>query len=125
VGLVFEAWRRLVVTRIALSVLPWRTASKLLAASGRRRSYSSTDRLTWAIQSASRFVPRATCLAKAIALQALLARRGRVAILHLGVKTTRTAGFEAHAWLELDGQIILGEGAQQGFATLLSHRADR
>lgn len=123
--LAFEAWRRLMVTRIALSMLPWRLASRFLATAVASGQTTPTDRLTWAIHAASRFVPRPTCLTKALALQTLLARRGRLAILHLGVKTTRTAGLEAHAWLELNGNVILGEGRRAGFAPLLSRQADR
>ena len=123
--LVFEAWRRLVLARAALTLLSWRAASRLLAAAPHGRSTTSPDRLTCAVHAASRLVPHSTCLVKALALQALLARRGCVGILHVGVKTTQVAGFEAHAWLELDGEIIIGEGARQGFAPLLSHPPDR
>jgi hypothetical protein len=123
--LAFEAWRRLALTRAALTVLPWRAASRLLATPTRGRSSTPHDRLTRAVHGASRFVPHTTCLVKALALQTLLARRGRIGILHLGVKTTRAAGFEAHAWLEVDGEIIIGEGERHGFAPLLSHPADR
>jgi transglutaminase superfamily protein len=124
-ALLFEAWRRLLLARAALTLLPWRAASRLLTASPHGRSTTSPERLTRAVHAASRFVPRSTCLVKALALQALLARRGGVGILHVGVKTTQVAGFEAHAWLELDGEIVIGEGARHGFAPLLSHRADR
>jgi Transglutaminase-like superfamily len=124
-ALAFEAWRRLAFTRAALTLLSWRAASRLLATSPRGRSTTPHQRFTRAVHRAARFVPHPTCLVKALAVQTLLARRGRIGILRLGVKTTRAAGFEAHAWLEVDGEIVIGEGERHGFAPLLSHQADR
>jgi hypothetical protein len=63
--------------------------------------------VAWAVAVASRFVPKATCLVQALAGQALLARRGHAARLHIGVSKPE-GRFEAHAWLEDEGRPILG-----------------
>lgn len=47
----------------------------------------------------------ATCLARSLALSAILARRGIDSQLVIGVKTD--AGFAAHAWVERDGWPLL------------------
>lgn len=61
-----------------------------------------------AVMSASRFVPRATCLSQALAAWVLLGRNGFVCRLCIGVAKD-SAGARAHAWLE-DGQgtILIG-----------------
>lgn len=53
---------------------------------------------------------KATCLPRAIALLWMLRRRGYQSVrLHLGVASSPEAGFEAHAWLTVDGTIVIGE----------------
>ncbi len=50
------------------------------------------------------FVP--TCLVRALALEDLARREGAVAALvRVGVRRDQN-GFEAHAWLEIDGRIV-------------------
>lgn len=66
------------------------------------------QRLAWSVRRTSRIVPMATCLTRALALQAILARRGVPVELVLGVSRSASKEFLAHAWLEMDGQIIIG-----------------
>jgi hypothetical protein len=76
------------------------------------------DRLMWAIRQASRCVPAATCLTQALAAQVMLGREGCPTQLRLGV--TREAGeFQAHAWVECGGRVIIGDhGSLAKFTTL-------
>jgi hypothetical protein len=64
--------------------------------------------IVWAIESASRRIPRATCLTQAIAGKLLLRWFGYEAKLCLGVAPTAGGGLRAHAWLEREGLPILG-----------------
>lgn len=48
--------------------------------------------------------PRPKCLARSLVLEAMLLRAGLPAILHLGARRAPT--FEAHAWVELDGETL-------------------
>lgn len=48
---------------------------------------------------------RANCLKRSLALWWLLRRRGIDSELRIGVRKSET-GFEAHAWIEYDGQVI-------------------
>lgn len=70
----------------------------------------TVNRIVWAVMTASRAIPGATCLTQAIATQTMLARRGEAARVHIGVaKNADKAGkFEAHAWVEHTGQTIIG-----------------
>lgn len=68
----------------------------------------TVDRLVWAVDVASRTVPvETTCLPRALTGGALLARYGYASTLRIGVR--REGGeFAAHAWVERDGRVVLG-----------------
>lgn len=78
------------------------------------------DRIGWAIGSAARFVPSATCLPRALAAEAILRRRGHPADLRLGV-TRDEGGVQAHAWVESYGRVVVGDGDLERFAPLVRH----
>ena len=61
-----------------------------------------------AVKSASRYVPRATCLTQALVAERMLARRGRCSTLRIGVARDASGAFEAHAWLEHGDRVIIG-----------------
>jgi Transglutaminase-like superfamily len=75
------------------------------------------DRIGWAVRSAARFVPGATCLPQALAAEAILRRRGHPADVRLGVKRGDD-GVEAHAWVESYGRVIVGDGDLDRFEPL-------
>lgn len=93
--------------RLALWLLPWQ---RMLTAAQPPRGMApprfSVDRLEWAIQSASRAVPHATCLTQALALHHLLRREGYAGTVQIGV--SQAGGrFAAHAWVECNGVPLL------------------
>ena len=61
------------------------------------------------LASACRFVPFSTCLSRAIAGNRLLRSYGVWPTLHIGVAKENEGELEAHAWLSLEGNIILGD----------------
>ncbi len=65
-------------------------------------------RITWAIQVMSRFTPQSTCLVRALAGQILLSQYGYDSHIKIGVSRNK-GEFEAHAWLEHDVGVVLGE----------------
>ena len=71
------------------------------------------------VRSAAARAGRATCLTRALVLKRLLLRRGVETELVIGAK--RGAGvFEAHAWLCLGDEILLGGERHSEFAPLWS-----
>jgi hypothetical protein len=102
--------------RLALWFLPFRTVRKLARRFAATRSLhdspsaSSLEKRIAAVQLAARFVPAATCLTQAIAAQILLARAGHTPALRIGV-LTKSGHFKAHAWVECQGRIVIGEVA--------------
>ena len=115
-----RAWGLLWSARLGLWVLPFpairRWAGKKVP-SGPPTGLP-VERLAWSVSAASHLVPRATCLTQALAGQALLARHGHPARLHLGVARGEAGQFEAHAWLEAEGQVILGDRERARFTPL-------
>lgn len=71
-----------------------------------------------AVERAARFVPHASCLVQALALRRMLERRGAACDLRLGVARSRRGDFEAHAWIECGGKILIGAGPAPRFKPL-------
>jgi Transglutaminase-like superfamily len=111
--------------RIGLWLLPFRTLSRMLAkltaaAPGSRRGDPVTfDRVAWSVSRASRWVPAATCLTQALAALALLRRHGVPARLHIGVAKDRHARLLAHAWVESNGNVVVGGLGLERYTVLL------
>jgi hypothetical protein len=63
-----------------------------------------------AVRLASRYVPQATCLTQALTAQMLLNWAGIEAKTLIGVR--RNEKFEAHAWVECGGRVLVGGAAQ-------------
>lgn len=66
-------------------------------------------RVHWAIAQAQRVIPDATCLPQAVAAEALLVRGGRPVLLRIGVRKLPNGRILAHAWVECDRRIIVGD----------------
>ncbi len=105
--------------RIGLSVIRFPRFQALLSritASPRdkRTVAPTTAQLAREVRIASCYVPRATCLTQALAGQVFLAHYGYPTIVHVGVTKPEgeVKGFEAHAWLESDGKVVIGESEQ-------------
>ena len=65
------------------------------------------ERLAWAVQAASRPIPAASCFTQSLALQFLLSRSGHASSIRIGVAKDPESGFQAHAWVDCGGQILL------------------
>jgi len=108
-----RAFLIVVGVRIGLSLVPFPRFQALLArlrAQARVKSgvVPTTEQLARDIRVVSSYVPRATCLTQALAGQVLLQHFGHCAVVHVGV--TKDEGLiQAHAWLESDGKVVIGE----------------
>ncbi len=111
-----EAVLLLALIRLGLYVLPLRALQRALARAVKASTPSpGTDqsfprRVGWAVAVASRYVPRATCLAQALAVRLLLEREGYPAHLRVGLARDARRWWEGHAWVEHQGRIIIGGG---------------
>jgi len=122
-ALLLEALRTVVLVRAGLWLLPFRTLHGFV---GRRASSPATERplrhsvedIAWAVEAASRRVPRATCLTQALAGTLLLAAHGHAATLRVGVARSDDGEFRAHAWIESEGEAVLGDPRTDSFVPL-------
>jgi hypothetical protein len=111
---------------LGMRLLPFRTLRYLLTRAtyaprrSRQAAHLSAKRIGWAVETANYYTPGAsTCLAQALATQVLLARCGFPALLHLGVARGERDEFQAHAWVESDGKVVIG-GSELGRYTPLA-----
>ena len=99
------------IIRVMLWILPFsviqKIANRFTIVSGEFHSIP-LEKLTWAVAVMSRYVPNATCLTRALTAQILLAGQNYNSNLKIGVYKGN-GEFEAHAWLESDNKIVLGE----------------
>jgi transglutaminase superfamily protein len=108
--LLFAAGWWLVRCRVALWTLPYVRTRRLVDrwSAPRRRGAVAPGRVAWAVRTAARPIPGATCLTQALAAEIMLRRDGAAPVVRFGA--TRAEGdFEAHAWLELDGKALVGD----------------
>ena len=107
----------LCVTRLSLTIFPFRKTMYLVESQVKRRlgkhrgspAEISATRLSWLVSRAACLVPGSTCLVKALAGKIIFASQGLNPQLHIGVNMQEEHGLEAHAWLTLDGEVILGQ----------------
>jgi hypothetical protein len=104
--------------RLALVVLGWPVVRRFAARAARPVAGAATAPpapLQRAVERAGRHVPGATCLTQALALQILLGRRGRATDLRLGIAHGEGRRLEAHAWLEADGEVLVGAAGRERY----------
>jgi len=70
---------------------------------------SPVENIAQAVDGISRYMPGKTkCLARALTAKVLLHQQGYVPKLQIGVAKSDHGSLEAHAWIEYEGQIVIG-----------------
>ncbi len=102
--------RLLATARVTTWVLPFRVARRFLTRARARemRGGVTHEQVRWAVSRARAIVPMATCLPQALAAESLLMRDGHKPLMHIGVRKTPAGRLEAHAWVECEGKIVVG-----------------
>jgi hypothetical protein len=120
-----EAWLLLWSCRVALWCAPFPRvlgfARFCAERTSRRRGLASSQAVD-VIQRALPLTLRASCLTQALAGWILLTRHGTNVRVKIGVSTSgqrspEQHGFQAHAWLEENGRVILGDVPEEDNAT--------
>ncbi len=103
------------LVRLGLWLLPFGTWRRLIASVSRAthkpQEVGKTDqgKIVWAVNVASRYMPGgAQCLARALTAQVLMSRYGYSPQLRIGVAKGEGGQFEAHAWVECQGEVVIG-----------------
>ncbi|MDP1738025.1 MAG: lasso peptide biosynthesis B2 protein [Caulobacter sp.] len=120
--LLVEAGLRLVAAWVALRIFPFaRVVASIRPRPGvaMARDAGLVRRVRWAVEVAARRLPTVlTCLPQALAASWMLQARGLGPRLHYGVASSGDEGFEAHAWVELDGMPVIGRRGADRFTPL-------
>ena len=116
--LLLQATLLLAAVRLGLSIFAFATVRGVLSRlasvrDGQERqsadTASATERAVWAVETAGRHFPSiGTCLYQALAAHVILGRRGCKSNLRIGVKRSAGGKFTGHAWLEKDGNVLIG-----------------
>ncbi|MEM1115077.1 MAG: lasso peptide biosynthesis B2 protein [Bacteroidota bacterium] len=108
-------------TRAALTVFPWRRISALFDRAEVRAVEPDLDRartIVWAVDAVARRVVRQRpCLTQALVARHLLRRHGVESSLQIGAARDKDGAFRAHAWLEWEGEIVIGGQASSAAYT--------
>ncbi|WP_089129886.1 lasso peptide biosynthesis B2 protein [Tolypothrix sp. NIES-4075] len=99
--------------RLGLWLLPFRTLLKLLTKISQPMSNAQITNVTvgkivWTVNAASRYMPGVMCLARALTTQVMMGRYGHSGQLRIGVAKTERGKLEAHAWVEYQGRVAIG-----------------
>lgn len=100
--------------RVALRILPFRIVQRAalgarsLGARHRRDVHVPASRIIWAVTTAARYIPGATCLPQALAAHRLLTRAGHDSRIEIGVARDEQERFKAHAWVVFGGVVVIG-----------------
>lgn len=111
-----------VSVRVALRVMPLPRLVRALAAlpGVRADPVQDADACRRAGAAAVARVAHPTCLFEALTTFGLLARRGHAAVFHVG--GARDAGFQAHAWVSVDGRPL--DGSTAGYSGIWHFAAE-
>lgn len=111
--LIFCLWLVLAI-RVALTVSTYRSINRHIRVRDRADAAGRSPHLiVWGVVHASRLVPKASCLTRALAVQYLMAKSGHDSIIRVGVASTPDGRVEAHAWV-LQGETVLIGGSEEG-----------
>ena len=119
---ILEALFWLILIRLMIWIFPFDLVQKRVQKitshyTSDNKHIVSLPRLRLIMGMAARYVPRATCLVQALAGYILFSRYGHIIFIKIGV-SNENGEFEAHAWLEKDGNVVLGE-SKKNFKTIL------
>jgi hypothetical protein len=115
----------LAAIRIALALVPLRALRDALAWRWRKGSVvprpaaPTLQQITWAIQCAARLVPGVTCLVQGLAALRLGISAGYPVTMNIGTTKEVNGALKAHAWVEYQGQVILGAAEGINYTPLL------
>ena len=99
--------------RLITWILPFPKVRRITQKMGKKHQSKKLDlkRMLWAVNVTSNYVFRSTCLTRALTGQILLEQQGFESTLRIGVMND--GKFEAHAWLEHDKEVVLGQSEKE------------
>ncbi len=112
--LLIKTFISMITIRLKLYLIPFNQLQKSIEKSNHKSANNiPLPKLISAVESVSYYVPQATCLTKALTAKKLLTKYGYPSQIKIGVNKSNKGEFEAHAWLEYAGKVIIGESEQE------------
>jgi hypothetical protein len=107
----------------AVALLPFRKAVRFGSVSLGPRRAVSIEEIVWAVEAAARRLAwRTMCIEKGLTVQRMLRASGIDAILHYGARHhPDSRKLEAHVWVTVDGQDVIGGDEAANFAPLATY----
>lgn len=113
IPLLVEAGLTLCWARSLTWFVPFRRYRSRLTSSelqGRPIERQKLREIAWAVNRLSALLPGTlNCLPQALTVQTMLRRRGTEGILRFGVKPTKDGAIRAHAWVEWEEKVLVGQ----------------
>lgn len=103
------------IVRLSLWLIPFKWLNKCLSyfepdvQNIKETDWEIINSVTASVRVSSKYVPYSSCLTQALATRTLLNLKGQKSQLKIGVDKDKKENFEAHAWIEKDGKIIIGK----------------
>jgi hypothetical protein len=119
-----KIWLLEAAIRFALWVFPFAQVRRLVARLGRCRvrpgpgGRPRPEVMVRAVTLAARFIPRGSCLTQALTMEVLLRRAEFRPRLQIGLMRDAEGAVRAHAWIENEGRVVIGDGARDQFEPL-------
>lgn len=123
--LLLESLSLMLLIRISLWIFPFgwlrRCLERFESSRGDHKEvdWQVINEVIRAIRTSSRLVPKATCLTQALATRTLLRLRAQDSQLRIGVDKDAEDLLTGHAWVEIDGRIIVGKVPRQERYTVM------
>lgn len=127
--LLVQAFLLLLAITVGLRLMPLVSLQRVLShparkAWVRRDVRPSPDTVVWAVRVMSSYIPRATCLVRAVALQTLLGVYSWPSRLCIGFGQGAGGTLGGHAWVEAEGAAEIVEEGQAEYRCVLTLGAD-
>jgi len=114
----YAALKWLILSRIGLAFFALPALQRRFSKISKRSLGTPLDELRWAVLAGARRLPGTKCLARALALQALMARAGISGQLCIGVAKESCDALEAHAWVLHEGVPVFDEPELERYSLL-------
>ncbi len=96
-----------------LWIMPFQCIQRSLPLVNPVKNDISVSKLVWSVKMTSQFVPGTTCLTNALTGYSLLSKHGYFSLINIGVEKSSEGKFEAHAWLEYENKVVIGESEKE------------
>lgn len=100
--------------QIILWLLPLPRCQQIIRSLSKKKSPEISDKkdymdkILWSVMVASQYIPKAKCLTRTLTAYILLKRHNYPVEPKIGVLMDDNGNLKAHAWLEKNGEVVLG-----------------